>query len=51
MKIADIKLINIQVIKDGKQVYEGMVEDAPQEIKDATYKTATFQSNHIVLEI
>ena len=51
VKIGDIKLVNIRVIKDGNVVYEGIVEDAPEEIRETNYKSATFESNYIVVEI
>lgn len=51
VKIGDIKLINIRVIKDGNVIYEGMVEDAPEEIKALNYKTANFESGFIILEV
>ena len=37
IKIGDLKLLKIQVIQNGVTVYEGMVEDAPDEIKKYRY--------------
>lgn len=51
MLVKDIKLMNVKIIKNGEIVYEGMVEDAPEELRKVQYKTANFESNHIVLEI
>ena len=34
IKIGDLKLLKIQVIQNGVTVYEGMVEDAPDELKE-----------------
>ncbi len=51
LKIADLKLVKIQVKKDGECIYEGLVEEAPQEIKELHYKTAEFESNHINIEV
>ena len=51
IKIGDLKLVKINVIKNGNSIYEGMVEDAPKEIKEMNYSTATFQSEHIILEV
>lgn len=51
VKIGDIKLMNIRVIKDSNTIYEGMVEEAPDEIKELNYKTANFQSGYIILEV
>ena len=51
LKIGDLKLSQIKVMQDGELIYEGMVEDAPAEIKEKNYKTATFESQFIVLDI
>ncbi len=37
MPIGESRLLNIKVIIDGNQMYEGMVEDAPQEIRKMKY--------------
>lgn len=37
MSIGSARLLNIKVIVDGTEVYEGMVEDAPEEIKKMRY--------------
>lgn len=51
MKIEDLKLMNIQVKNEGNVVYQGKSEDAPEEIKQSHYKTATFDSEYVILEI
>ena len=37
MPIGSGRLLNIKVIVDGIEAYEGMVEDAPEEIKKMKY--------------
>lgn len=37
MPIGSGRLLNIKVIVDGIEAYEGMVEDAPEEIKQMRY--------------
>ncbi len=37
MPIGGARLIDIKVILDNEQVYEGMVEDAPEDIKKLKY--------------
>lgn len=37
MLIGSGRLLNIKVIADGNEVYEGMVENAPEEIKKMKY--------------
>lgn len=51
LKIGDLKLVQIKVMQDGNLIYEGKVENAPDEIKAQNYKTATFESQFIILEI
>ena len=37
LPIGESRLLNIKVIVDGNLAYEGMVEDAPEEIKQMKY--------------
>lgn len=37
MPIGSGRLLNIKVIVDGNEVYEGKIEDAPEEIKRLKY--------------
>lgn len=37
MKIGGTKLLNIRVLLDGENVYEGLSDDAPDEIKELRY--------------
>ena len=46
-----VKLLKIQVIQNGVTVYEGMVEDAPDELKETNYKSADFDSGCVIIEI
>lgn len=51
IKIGDLKLLKIKVMQNDNVIYDGMVEDAPEEIKETNYKTAVFQSDYIIIEI
>ena len=51
IKIGDLKLLKIQVIQNGVTVYVGMVEDAPDELKETNYKSANFDSGYVIIEI
>ena len=51
LKIGDLKLLKIKVRKDGNIIYDGMVEDAPEEIKNSHYTNATFDSDYIIIDI
>ena len=39
LNIGGLRLLDIKVVKDNEVLYEGMVEDAPEEIKNMSYKT------------
>lgn len=51
LKIGDLKLLNIKVIKDGNTLYEGTTENAPDEIKEENYKSASFESEYVIIEL
>jgi len=51
LKIGDLKLLKIKVTENGEALYEGMVEEAPDEIKEKNYKSATFDSEYVLLEL
>lgn len=50
-KIGDMRRIEIIVSKDGKQVYSGSVNDAPDEIRELHYKSIQLKSGKAYLEI
>lgn len=50
-KIKDMRLINITVKKDGEIIYTGKVEEAPEEIKEKSYKKIEFEGLDVILEI
>lgn len=39
MRIGTCRLLSIKVIRNGEILYEGMVDDAPDDIKNLEYKT------------
>lgn len=39
LKISSIRCLDVKIIKDGEVLYEGNVDNAPQELKDLDYKT------------
>lgn len=41
------RLLNIRVILDDNIVYEGMVEDAPKEIKDLKYSEVKIEDKFV----
>lgn len=51
LRIGDLKLLKIQVRKGDEVVYEGMTEDAPEEIQNTNYESAKFDSEYIILNI
>lgn len=52
MLVGDSRLLNIRVIKDNEIIYEGMVEDAPYEIKEMnTIGQCNFDSGTLVMYV
>ncbi|MBO5349808.1 MAG: hypothetical protein J6A89_08345 [Clostridia bacterium] len=51
IKIGDLKLLKIKVIQNENIIYEGMVEDAPDELKQTNYKSANFDSGYVIIQI
>ena len=51
IKIGDLKLLKIRVLQNGNNIYEGMVEDAPNELKEVNYKSANFESGCVIIQI
>jgi hypothetical protein len=47
MQIGLGRLLDIRVLLDNEIIYEGMVEDAPQEIKDLKYSEIEIQDKFI----
>ena len=51
IKISEIRLLNIEVKKDGNKIYRGKTEDAPEEIKQMQYKEIRFDGVDVIIEI
>ena len=51
IKIKDMRLLDVIVKKDEQVIYEGRVEEAPEEIKNTTYKKIEFDMGKVILEI
>ena len=50
--IGSLRLMNIKVIKDNKDViYEGMIEDAPDDIKKLRYAKIEIDSGPTILHV
>lgn len=50
MQVGDLRLLNIRVIQDKKIIYEGLIENASNEIKKMnTIGKCTFDYNFLVL--
>ncbi len=50
-KIKDMRLLEITVVQDGNVIYQGKVEDAPEEIANSTYKKIEFVGVDVKIEI
>ena len=51
MKIKELRLLNIKIIKDGNIVFEGTTEDTPSNLKEMEYKNIAFEGVNVVVEI
>ena len=51
MKIKELRLLNIKIIKDGNIIFEGTTEDISSELKEIEYKNISFEGVNVVVEI
>ena len=51
MKIKELRLLNIKIIKDGDIVFEGTTEEVPNNLKETEYKNIFFEGVNVVIEI
>lgn len=51
IKISEIRLLNIEVKNEGKTIYKGKVEDAPEDVKQMQYKNIGFDGVDVIIEI
>ena len=51
MKIKELRLLNIKIIKDGNIVFEGTTEEIPNNLKETEYKNIFFEGVNVVVEI
>ncbi len=51
MKIKELRLLSIKIIKEGNIVFEGTTEDIPSNLKDMEYKSISFEGINVVIEI
>ena len=51
IKIKELKLLNITVKQENEIIYQGKVEDVPNDIKERTYKKIYFDGVDVIVEI
>ena len=51
VKISEFRRSKLKVYQNGIEIYNGMSEDAPQEIKDMYYKSVKLESGFVILEV
>ena len=51
MKIKELRLLNIKIIKDGNILFEGTTDEVPNEIKELEYNNITFEGVNVIVEI
>ena len=50
-KIKESKLLNIKVYKDNEVIYEGKVEDAPENIGNLNYKSVNIKDEWVIYQV
>ena len=51
MKIRELRLLNITIKENEKEIYKGTTEDAPKELKEREYKKIYFEGINVIIEI
>lgn len=51
LRIGDLKLLKIKIMQNDELIYEGMVEDVSDELKNTKYKSAKFDNGYVILDI
>ena len=51
MKIKELRLVEIIVKQDENIIYEGKVEDAPEDLRETEYKNIHFEGRVVEIEI
>ena len=51
MKIKELRLLNIKIIKDGNIIFEGTTEEVPNELKELEYNNISFEGINVAVEI
>ena len=51
MKIKELRLVDIVVKQDENIIYEGKVEDAPDNLKETEYRNIHFEGRTVEIEI
>lgn len=50
MKLKELRLLNIKIIKDGETIYDGTTEELPEELKELEYKKIYFEGVNVIAE-
>ncbi len=51
MKIKELRLLNIKIIKNESIVFEGTTEEIPNDLKEMEYKNISFDGVNVEVEI
>ena len=51
MKIKELRLLNIKIIKNESIVFEGATEEVPNDLKEMEYKNISFDGVNVEVEI
>lgn len=50
-KIGESRLLNIEVYEEGKLLYKGKIEDAPEEIKNKNYQSVEIKEKWVIYNV
>lgn len=50
-KIKESRLLNIEVYESEQLLYKGKIEDAPEEIKEANYKSVEIKDGWVLYKV
>ncbi len=51
MKLWEIRLYKLKIIRNGEVLFEGMAEELPEELKNEDSKSISIESGEAVIEI
>ena len=51
MQIKELRLLNSKIFKEGNLIYEGKIDEAPEQIKLQDYTSISFEGTDVIIKI